>query len=294
MSTLRTVLVTTAAWLAIVVVVAAGVVISGIYPVAATREHVQLVHDGLAFAMRRSVQFWARDVQVPVRHEAVVARRGAACFAAHCVQCHGAPGVAPSSIGRGMQPLPGPLVDAAHRWRTRELYWITKHGIRMSGMPAWEFRLPERDLWAVVGFLERLPHMGPADYAAAIDRSTPLEPRASHDASDEVACGFTPRQRDAVPQRPPDLERGRLALSQYACSACHTIPGVTHPSPQVGPPLTGLASRSLIAGTLANTPGNMVHWLRRPHAVDPQTAMPDLQVTESDARDMAAYLATLR
>ena len=61
-----------------------------------------------------------------------------------------------------------------------------------------------------------------------------------------------------------------------------------------GPPLDGLATRSLIAGKLANTPENLVRWLRHPQKVDALTAMPDLEVTEADARDMAAYLATLR
>jgi cytochrome c1 len=85
-----------------------------------------------------------------------------------------------------------------------------------------------------------------------------------------------------------------VALYQYACSACHTIPGITGSSPQVGPPLDGLGSRTLIAGKLANTQENLVRWLRRPHQVDPLTAMPDLGVTEADARDIAAYLSTLR
>ncbi len=65
-----------------------------------------------------------------------------------------------------MQPLPGPLVDAARRWQLREIYWITRHGVRMSGMPAWGMRLSEDDIWAVVHFIARLPQMSPVDYAA--------------------------------------------------------------------------------------------------------------------------------
>jgi cytochrome c1 len=58
--------------------------------------------------------------------------------------------------------------------------------------------------------------------------------------------------------------------------------------------LEGFASRTLIAGRLANTKENLVRWLRQPHQVDPLTAMPDMGVTEADARDIAAYLETLR
>ena len=62
--------------------------------------------------------------------------------------------------------VPDSLIGAARHWRTRELYWLTRYGIKMSGMPAWEFRLGESDLWAVVAFLERLPMLSTADYAA--------------------------------------------------------------------------------------------------------------------------------
>lgn len=270
---------------------AAAFVWSGLYSVAATREHWQFVYSILETAMRQSVQRSARNVPVPAGLDTPgPMHRGAACFREHCVQCHGAPGVAQAPIGRSMQPLPGPLADAQQRWQLRELYWITKHGIRMSGMPAWEFRLAEEDLWALAAFVHRLPQLSPADYAAATKITYSSQPGAPP----ALGCSLSPAQRDATPQRSPDLERGRTALSQYACTACHSIPGVTSSSPQVGPPLAGMASRTQIAGRLANTPQNMVHWLRHPRDVDPMTAMPDLELTEADARDIAAYLATLR
>ena len=68
-------------------------------------------------------------------------------------------------IARSMQPLPGPLVDAAQRLRPRELYWVIREGIKMSGMPAWGYRLSDADHWALVGFLQRLPALTPAAFA---------------------------------------------------------------------------------------------------------------------------------
>jgi cytochrome c2 len=91
-----------------------------------------------------------------------------------------------------------------------------------------------------------------------------------------------------------DAQRGRRALHQHACSACHVIPGITGSNVHVGPPLQGIAARQLIAGTLANTPDNLALWIRETQKVKPGTAMPQLGVAEQDARDMAAYLATLR
>ena len=98
--------------------------------------------------------------------------------------------------------------------------------------------------------------------------------------------------------RPPagvlgDPERGKLALSQYACQACHIIPGVTGSKVYVGRPLDDLAKRRFIAGTLANDQANLVRWIRAPQSIDPHTAMPDMGVSERDARDMSAYLLGL-
>ena len=90
-----------------------------------------------------------------------------------------------------------------------------------------------------------------------------------------------------------DPQRGRLALTQYACRACHQIPGITGSDVHVGPSLEGLAGRRFIARNLPNTPVNLAHWIRNPRAVDPATAMPVMGVTEADARDIVAYLMTL-
>jgi cytochrome c len=91
-----------------------------------------------------------------------------------------------------------------------------------------------------------------------------------------------------------DAERGRELIRSYGCGTCHSIPGVTGASGLVGPPLGGIASRSYIGGVLPNAPDNMLRWLQNPRAVDPLTAMPNVGVTSSDARHIAAYLYTLR
>ncbi len=87
-----------------------------------------------------------------------------------------------------------------------------------------------------------------------------------------------------------DPERGRLALTQYACQSCHKIPGVTGSDVHVGPPLAGLSGRTHIARSLPNTPENLVRWIRDPRQVDPATAMPMMGVSQADAVDMGAYL----
>lgn len=91
-----------------------------------------------------------------------------------------------------------------------------------------------------------------------------------------------------------DPQRGAVALQTYGCGACHAIPGVPGAVAYVGPPLDAWAERHYIAGALLNTPDNLITWLREPQAVEADTAMPNLGVTEQDARDMSAYLYTLR
>lgn len=90
-----------------------------------------------------------------------------------------------------------------------------------------------------------------------------------------------------------DVQRGKKAIDQESCVACHAIPGISGPSGNVGSSLKEMAKRAYIAGVLANTPANMVRWLRNPPAVDPLTAMPNLGITEVEAKDIAAYLYTL-
>jgi len=90
-----------------------------------------------------------------------------------------------------------------------------------------------------------------------------------------------------------DASNGPLLLRQYGCVSCHRVPGVREAIGAVGPDLTGFTRRAVIAGKLANEPANLVHWIRFPQDVSPGTAMPNLNVPEPHARDIAAFLYTL-
>jgi len=90
-----------------------------------------------------------------------------------------------------------------------------------------------------------------------------------------------------------DAARGRLLMTRYGCAACHVIPGVGIQG-MVGPPLTAMSRRAYIAGRLPNVPQNMIEWLRDPQSIDRGNVMPNVGVTERDARDMTAYLYSLR
>ncbi|MDY7227707.1 c-type cytochrome [Hyalangium rubrum] len=91
-----------------------------------------------------------------------------------------------------------------------------------------------------------------------------------------------------------DPALGKAAISRYGCGSCHTIPGVPGATATVGPPLQALGQRTFLAGRLPNSPENLMQWVRHPQELEQGTAMPNLDVTEEDARHIAAYLYTLR
>ena len=88
--------------------------------------------------------------------------------------------------------------------------------------------------------------------------------------------------------------RGVAAISRYGCGGCHEIPGIRGATGTVGPPLTRIARRAYLGGRVANSPAEMARWIQHPQKLEPGTAMPEMNVTDTDARDIVAYLYTLR
>jgi cytochrome c1 len=91
-----------------------------------------------------------------------------------------------------------------------------------------------------------------------------------------------------------DAKRGVEVIEAYGCGSCHTIPGVRNAKGLVGPPLLWWSRRTFIAGELPNTPENLVRWIQSPQSVEARTAMPTLGLSDQQARDVAAYLYTVR
>jgi cytochrome c len=91
-----------------------------------------------------------------------------------------------------------------------------------------------------------------------------------------------------------DPEAGQLLIEQYGCGTCHVVPGVRTAFGQVGPSLETFGRNVYIAGELPNQPAILVRFIQDPQKLVPRTAMPDLGVNETHARDMSAYLYQLR
>jgi hypothetical protein len=159
---------------AVLLAVIAGVALiySGAYYVGADRPHWAVTSWLLNEARSRSIRAHAAGIVVPPglddRAKILV---GVTHFDEHCVVCHGAPGVPPGDIGKGLYPRPPDLTAAARFYTPGELFWIVKHGIRMSGMPAWGDDHIDAELWATVAFLEELTELSAQDYANLIAES---------------------------------------------------------------------------------------------------------------------------
>lgn len=103
-----------------------------------------------------------------------------------------------------------------------------------------------------------------------------------------AGCGQEAASLDVQVRGDPDM--GAAMIGKYGCGTCHTIPGISGADATVGPPLVRYARHAYVAGVVPNTPGDLIRWIIDPQAVDPRTAMPELGVSEDEARDIAAYL----
>lgn len=262
----------------------------GVYNVSALQQHTEPVYSVLTTALDRSISQRAEEIDVPSLDDPAMAQQGLIYYRGKCVQCHGAPGVARQDVGKGMTPVPPNLAHTASNRTPAEIFWSIKHGIKMTGMPSWQFIFTDEEIWEIVAFMRQMSKLSPVEYQAIAARVDSKE--AAQTEETEASSGRPVAAPEALAL--PNADRGRLAMYGYACIACHRIPGLVGPQADVGPPLAGIGARRYIAGVLTNNEDNMVHWLRHPTQVDPLTAMPDLEVTEQDARDMAAYLEALK
>jgi mono/diheme cytochrome c family protein len=179
----------------------AALIYSGTYDFAADRAHS--VTTSLFNQVRtRSIRAQAADIAVPegLDSEAKIAE-GAGLFAQNCVGCHGAPGVKRAAIANGLYPRPSTPGAMARAYSPAELFWILKHGISFTGMPAFVDHSDD-EIWATVAFLEKLPGMKPQDYAGLVAAA-----RAAQAPQQEAGPGVGSQQPPAEPHRPTHRRR---------------------------------------------------------------------------------------
>ena len=158
----------------VVLVVAAGVfAYSGLYNIGADAPHTRPVLAAMQMMRERSIERHSKDIAVPKLDAPQLILKGAGQYAAMCTECHLKPGAKDSEIRPGLYPQPPNLSQV--RVDPKEAFWVIKHGIKMSAMPAWGGSHDDATIWSMVAFLQKLPGMTPAQYEDIVAKAPPDE-----------------------------------------------------------------------------------------------------------------------
>jgi len=164
----RTVLVTVIVAYGVLILGGVGFIYSGAYDIGSDAPHWGVTYQVFETARIRSIKTHAARITPPVGlDDQTKVLMGTEHFADHCAVCHGAPGVPKGDIANGLYPQPPDLAVTSKPYTDAELFWIVKHGIKMTGMPSWADH-DDDELWATVAFLRKLPGMTPEDYAKLV------------------------------------------------------------------------------------------------------------------------------
>ena len=152
-------------------VAVAGVIYAGLINVGADDPHLDSVHAVLKLARERSIAVRAADIAVPDLNDAELVRRGAGNYQSMCIGCHLAPGMADTELSQNLYPAPPNLAQLGVNGSPATTFWIIKHGIKATGMPAWGKSMGDEHIWGMVAFLQQLPSLDAAQYRALVAAS---------------------------------------------------------------------------------------------------------------------------
>jgi mono/diheme cytochrome c family protein len=155
---------------AILLIAGGGFVYSGFYNVAADEEHWSITADLLGAVRRTSIERHARQVKPPNLDDPQFVRSGAVHYEQMCAMCHLAPGLAETDLRRGLYPKPPDLTEA--RIDPAAAFWVIKHGVKMSAMPAWGTSHDDETIWSIVAFVQQLPRLTSDDYKAMFAKTS--------------------------------------------------------------------------------------------------------------------------
>ncbi|SDS39119.1 c-type cytochrome [Pseudomonas oryzae] len=152
-------------------VVGAGVIWSGLINVGADDPHLESVHALLSAARERSIAVRAAGIPVPDLNDPELIRRGAGNYHSMCIGCHLAPGMAATELSQNLYPAPPNLAQIGANGSPSTAFWIIKHGIKATGMPAWGKSMGDEHIWGMVAFLQRLPNLDATQYRQLVAAS---------------------------------------------------------------------------------------------------------------------------
>jgi cytochrome c553 len=142
---------------------------SGVIPLKASSGHWAITEWVLQFGMRRSIATHSLAIKAPANlSDAAMILRGAGHYETGCRSCHGAPGTPSPRIGQAMLPAAPELGPRIHELTPEKLFYVVKHGLKFTGMPAWPAQERDDEVWAMVAFLLKLPEIDGDEYRGLV------------------------------------------------------------------------------------------------------------------------------
>lgn len=181
---------------------------SGLVPISASSGHWPITERFLQFSMHQAVETHAIGVEKPPLSDPALVLKGAGHYATGCAPCHGAPGEARSLIALQMTPKPPFLPLQVQDWTHEQLFWIIKHGIKATAMPAWVSLERDDEVWAMVAFVAELPVLSPDHYRQL--------------AYGDARHGTIAQERDPSPLQSIVDPLGPVLAN---CARCHGVDG---------------------------------------------------------------------
>ncbi|HEU4813906.1 MAG TPA: c-type cytochrome [Xanthomonadaceae bacterium] len=221
-------------------------VAAGLMPIAASEGHWAVTRAFLQFTMRSSVRTQTLGMEAPPLDDPGLVLKGAGHYASSCLPCHGAPGEPRALVVRRMTPEPPYLPDGFGTLRDAELFWIVRHGIKYTAMPAWPAPLREDEVWAMVAFLRALPQLEVSEFRS-------------------LAYGDTNGRNAAGPGSRRALLGQSMPTALANCQRCHGADGMGRGDGAI-PRLAGLDEAYLLASLAAFARGDRHSGIMQPVA----------------------------
>ena len=219
---------------------------SGIVPIKASSGHWGITRWFLSFSMQRSISFHTIGKTAPPLDDPELVLKGAGHYETGCRPCHGSPALRHPRVAQQMTPHPPYLPPEIGNWDPAELFYIVKHGIKFTGMPAWPARHRDDEVWAMVAFLRALPDLNEREYRMLTQGKSP-----PYD-------GTAPIHQLLDPQDAPP------AVTQ-SCARCHGTEGLGRGAGEV-PRLAGQHPTYLFAALRAFARGERHSGMMEPVA----------------------------
>ena len=143
---------------------------SGMYNIAATEPHWGVTLSFIRMLRDRSIEVHGKDISAPNLNDPKLKQAAFPHYHDMCRLCHGAPGYQPEEFALGLYPFPPKMTSGTIQktFNESEIFWILKHGIKMTGMPAFGITHTDRILWGLVALVEEMPGMSPEQYKRLI------------------------------------------------------------------------------------------------------------------------------